>query len=293
MGLGMARALWKGTLGFGLVNISVELLTAGNPDELDLDLLDRRDHARIGYQKINKSTGMVVENADIVRGFAIGDDKYVVLSADDLKAANPKATQSIDILGFVAEASVPRIFYDRPYYVSPLKGSERAYALLRDALDTSAQLALAQIVIHTRQHVAAVYPHESALVVQLLRYEVDLKDPDTAGVKAVPSAPKGSASRERAMADQLISSMYMDWEPGLFKDTYREDLLKLVRQRAKKGGSKTALSASSQSSAKQTKVIDLVAALQKSLGAAPASKPSSASKRVRKTGTRVTRGKVA
>ena len=289
----MARALWKGTLGFGLVNIGVELLSAGNPDELDLDLLDRRDHARIGYQKFNKTTGKTVDNADIVRGFAIGDDKYVVLSDDDLKAANPKATQSIDILGFVPEASVPRMFYDRPYYVSPLKGSERAYALLRDALDDSAQLALAQIVIHTRQHVAAVYAHESALVVQLLRYSVDLKDPESAGVKAVPSAPKSAASRERAMATQLISSMHMDWKPQEFKDTYREDLLRLIRQRAKKGGSKTAIAAAPASSATQTKVLDLVAALQKSLGAAPRAKTTTPSTRGRKTGSRVARGKVA
>ena len=104
----MARALWKGTLGFGLVNIGVELLTAGKPDELDLDLLDRRDHARIGYKKFNKTTGETVDNEDIVRGFAVGDDPYVVLSADDLKAANPKATQSIDILGFVPQSAVPR-----------------------------------------------------------------------------------------------------------------------------------------------------------------------------------------
>ena len=288
----MARAIWKGTLGFGLVNIGVELLTAGKADELDLDLLDRRDHARIGYQKYNKSTGEIVENADVVRGFPVGDDQYVVLSPEDLKAANPKVTQSIDIVGFVPEADVPRIFYDRPYYVSPLKGSDRAYALLRDALSDSAQLALAQIVIHTRQHVAAVYAHESALVVQLLRYAVDLKDPEEAGVKSPPLTPKKSAGREVAMATQLISSMAMDWAPDQFRDTYRDDVLKLVRARAKRGGKATAASAPVTSAAKQTKVLDLVAALQKSL--APAStKAAAPAKKGRKPASRAGRGTVA
>ena len=285
----MARALWKGTLGFGLVNIGVELLSAGKADELDLDLLDRRDHARIGYQKYNKSTGKLVETADIVRGFNVGDDTYVVLTDDDLKAANPKATQSIDILGFVQESDVPRIFFDRPYYVSPLKGSARAYALLREALAASSQLALAQIVIHTRQHVAAVYPYQTALVVQLLRYEMDIREPDDAGVRDVPVAPK-NASKEMAMATQLITSMSMDWEPSQFKDTYREDLLKLVRDRAKKsGGARKALD-SDASATKQTKVLDLLAALQKSLGNTTRKKVNSVAKKARR---KVARGKVA
>jgi DNA end-binding protein Ku len=289
----MARALWKGTLGFGLVNIGVELLSAGKPDELDLDLLDRRDHARIGYQKYNKSTGKLVSNEDIVRGFAVAEDSYVVLTDDDLKAANPKATQSIDILGFVPESSVPRIFYDRPYYVSPLKGSDRAYALLRDALASSEQLALAQIVIHTRQHVAAVYAHESALVVQLLRYQVDLKEPDDAGVRTVAGVKSGAPGKEMAMAKQLISSMSMKWNPAEFKDTYREDLLRLVRERAKKGGRKAAVS-SPASAAKETKVLDLVSALKQSLSS-PAKKASkSAAKGGRGAAVkRAARGKVA
>ena len=291
--IAMARALWKGTLGFGLVNIGVELLSATKADELDLDLLDRRDHARIGYQKYNKSTGKLVENEDIVRGYAVAEDSYVVLTDDDLKAANPKATQSIDILGFVPESSVPRIFYDRPYYVSPLKGSDRAYALLRDALASSEQLALAQIVIHTRQHIAAVYAYDSALVVQLLRYEMDLKAPDDAGVRTVTGVKSGAPAKEMAMAKQLISSMSMKWEPAEFKDTYRDDLLRLVRERAKKGGRKAATS-SPVSSASQTKVLDLVSALTQSLSSPGRKSGRTVTKRGRGAAVkRVSRGKVA
>ncbi|MES3033521.1 MAG: Ku protein [Gemmatimonadota bacterium] len=297
----MARAIWKGTLGFGLVNIGVELLTASTSDTLDLDMLDRRDHARIGYQKINKDTGAVVEQADIVKGFAVDKGEYVILDDADLKAANPRATQSIDIVGFIPEADVPRIFYDRPYYVSPVKGADRAYALLRDTLASSSQLALAQVVIHTRQHMAAVYAHGQALVVQLLRYGSDIKAPEDAGVRDVPALPKTSASKEFAMAKQLVSSMAMEWQPDAFSDSYRDDLMALIRERAKSGGK--ASTAGGQRTAKPTRVLDLVSALKQSLGpgargakgkakAPPSSTRGAAAKRSTKT-ARSTKGKVA
>ena len=264
----MARSIWKGTMGFGLVTIGVELLTAERAEELDLDLLDQRDHARIGYQKINKSTGEVVPQADIVRGFEVSEGKYVVLTNDDLKAANPTATQSVDIVGFVSAAEIPLLFYAKPYYVSPLKGSDKAYALLRDALATSKQVGIAQIVIHTRQHVAAVYPYEGVIVVQLLRYAHELKEPDDAGVKSVPHTAKGSRAPEFTMAQQLINSMVSDWKPEQFKDTYKEDVLRLIHQRAKKGASKSS-PASNIPAATETKVLDLVAALKNSLARGP------------------------
>jgi len=274
----MARAIWKGTLGFGLVNVSVELLTASAPESLDLDLLDRRDHARIGYRKYNKTTGDEVTQDDIVRGYAVSSGTYVVLDDADLKAANPAATQSIDIVGFVPQSAVPRIFYDKPYYVSPMKGSDRAYALLRDALASTEQLAVAQLVIHTRQHMAAVYAQDEALVVQLLRYAADLKTSKVAGVREVAALPRTAASRELAMAKQLIATMAMDWEPATYRDTYRDDILRLVEQRANAGGSREVLDAGD-TGPKQTKVLDLVAALQKSLGGAAARKPAASSRK--------------
>lgn len=296
----MARAIWKGTLGFGLVNIGVELLTASTSDTLDLDLLDRRDHARIGYQKINKDTGAVVEQADIVKGYAVEKGAYVILDDADLKAANPRATQSIDIVGFIPEADLPRIFYDRPYYVSPVKGADRAYALLRDTLASSSQLALAQIVIHTRQHMAAVYAHQQAMVVQLLRYGSDLKAPVDAGVREVPALPKNSASKEFEMAKQLVGSMAMEWHPDAFTDSYREDLMALIKERAKKGSK--ASPGASVSGAKPTRVLDLVSALKQSLGpggralkGATATRPS-AKRAVPKKASKVakrSKGKVA
>jgi DNA end-binding protein Ku len=259
----MPRGIWKGTLGFGLVTIGVELLTAEKTEDLDLDMLDKRDHARIGYQKINKSTGEVVPQSEIVKGFDVGDGKYVVLTDADLKSANPKATQSVDIVSFVDAEAIPLYFYAKPYYVSPLKGSDRAYGLLRDALAASKQVGIAQIVIHTRQHMAVVYPHDEAIVVQLLRYAHEVKDAEAAGVKNVARLPKSTKTPEFTMAQQLIQSMVSDWKPEQFKDTYHDDVIAMVKARAKKG---TKSSPSTRETApSETKVLDLVAALRGSL----------------------------
>src|ERR1700710_2348199 len=122
----MARGIWKGSLGFGLVTIGVELYNAEAPERIGLDMLDKRDMSRIGYLKINKSTGKTVEQSDIVKGYEVAANRYVVLSPEDLKSANPKATQTIDVFGFVAQADIPLAYYAKPYIVGPTKGSEKA-----------------------------------------------------------------------------------------------------------------------------------------------------------------------
>lgn len=280
----MPRAIWKGTMGFGLVTIGVELLTAEKTEDLDLDMLDRRDHAHIGYQKINKSTGDVVPNTEIVKGFEVSDGKYVVLTPDDLKSANPKATQTVDIVTFVSRDDIPLAFYAKPYYVSPLKGSDKAYALLRDALMDSKQVGIAQIVIHTRQHMAVVYPYEESIVVQLLRYAHELKQPEDAGVKHVAHSTKAARGPEFAMAKQLIDSMVSAWKPEQYKDTYRDDVMKMVKARSKK--STHASPASRTEAPTETKVLDLVAALRGSLRKGGGSSTSATRKVARKTSTK-------
>ena len=279
----MPRGIWKGTMGFGLVTIGVELLTAEKTEDLDLDMLDRRDHAHIGYQKINKSTGEVVANTEIVKGFEVSDGKYVVLTPDDLKSANPKATQSVDIVAFVAREDIPLAFYAKPYYVSPLKGSDKAYALLRDALMDSEQVGVAQIVIHTRQHMAVVYPFEETIVVQLLRYAHELKEPEVAGVKHVAKTSRSARGPEFAMAKQLIESMAADWKPEQYRDTYRDDVMKMIKARSRKGGH--ASPASKMEAPTETKVLDLVAALRGSLKKGSGS-TTRVAKATRKTATK-------
>jgi DNA end-binding protein Ku len=256
----MPHPIWKGTMGFGLVSIAVELLPAASPERLDLDLLDRRNQARIRYKKVNAETGAEVKPADIVKGYAVSKDRYVILSDAELKAANPKATQTVDILGFVPRDEIAFIYFSRPYYVSPLKGSAKAYALLREAMDRSGLIGIAQIVLRTRQYVAAVYPYEAALVVHLLRYHDEIRAFDAEGLKGTGSAPR---PQELAMAEQLMKTMATEWDPTAYTDTYRRDVLKLIKARARGGVKKVRAEGPEEEAG--TRVLDLMAALKKSV----------------------------
>lgn len=257
----MARGIWKGTLGFGLVNIGVELFSGGQISPIDLDMLDKRDLSRIGYQTINKSTGEVVERKDIVKGMEVAKNRYVVLSAKDLEAASPKGTQTIEIEGFVERDAIELVHFDRLYFVLPLKGSERAYALLRDALADTAKLGLAHLVIRTRKYVAAVYPHGGALVVHTLRYREEMRDPAELGPAKLSA--RGAAPKEIGMAKQLIESMSMEFEPEGYTDSYRKELLALVKSRARSGGKKSPPLATAPEA--ETRTTDLLEALRESM----------------------------
>jgi DNA end-binding protein Ku len=256
----MPHPIWKGTMGFGLVSIAVELLPAETSERLDLDLLDRRDKARIRYKKVNAATGAEVKQADIVKGYAVSKDRYVILSDADLKAANPKSTQTVDILGFVPREEIAPIYFSRPYYVSPLKGSAKAYTLLREAMKRSGRIGIAQIVLRTRQYVAAVYPNEEALVVHLLRYHDEIRAFGAEGLEGAGAAPR---PQELAMAEQLMKTMATEWDPTEYTDTYRRDVLKMIKARAKGGGKKAPAEAPEEES--ETRVLDLMAALKKSV----------------------------
>ena len=260
----MARGIWKGTMGFGLVSIGVELFNAeAAAERLDLDLLDKRDNARIRYRKVNETTGKEVPQEDIVKGYAVEKDHYVVLSDAEIKAANPKSSQTVDIVGFVPHDALDLIYYAKPYFVSPLKGSEKAYALLREALTQSGKVAIAQIVIRTRQYVAAVYPYEAVLVVHLLRYHDELRDFKSEELSASKAAAKNLRPQELAMAEQLMETMAMDWDPKAFADTYKRDILKLVKEKAR--GTVRKVKAAPEE--KESQVLDLMAALKKSVAA--------------------------
>jgi DNA end-binding protein Ku len=259
----MARGIWKGTLGFGLVSIGVELFTADAPHGLDLDMLDARDHAPIGYRKYNKVTGEEVPGDAIVKGYAVSKGRYVILTAEDLAAASPRKSQTIDVVGFVPAADIPLVFFDKPYVVGPLKGSEKAYALFVRTLTDTQRVGIAQVVIRTKQHVAAVYPYQDALVAQLLRYHDELRQPEQLGVERGRAQRDALRPQELAMARQLVEMMASDWAPEQFRDTYREDLLKLVEERA--AGSAGTVAAADADEA--PRVLDLVSALKGSLAA--------------------------
>jgi DNA end-binding protein Ku len=261
----MPRAIWKGSLRFGLVTIPVGLYAAESPDELDLDLIDRRSQAPVGYSRINKETGRAVPAAAVVKGYAVSKGRYVVVTDQDLKRASPEATQTIDVVGFVDQAAIAPIYFDRPYYIAPTRHGGKAYALLREALAASDRLALARLVVRTRQYVAAVYPWERVLVVQLLRYAHELRG--TSDLE-IPAAVTGSAAsaKELAMAERLIASMEQEWDPEEFKDEYRDQLLALIRKKAR-SGKEIEVEEESPPRPPKAEVVDLMALLQKSLAA--------------------------
>src|SRR5690348_14141913 len=172
----MARGLWKGAISFGLVNVPVELYSAQKRSaELDLTMLDKRDLAPVGYKRVNKASGKEVPWEDVVKGYEYEDDKYVVLSEEDFRRANPEASKTVDIMAFVELADIDPQYFETPYYLAPGKRGEKAYALLRDAMAKAGKAGIATVVIRTKQYLAALVAQDEALILNTLRYANELK----------------------------------------------------------------------------------------------------------------------
>jgi DNA end-binding protein Ku len=282
----MASRLWNGTISFGLVNIPVSLVTAEARNELDFTLLDERDDSPIGYQKISKRTGKPVPNDRIVRGFEYQDGRYVIVSDADLKKASPERTQRIDILSFVDTAEIPPIYLDRPYYLEPTRGGERGYAMFREALRRAGKVAVASVVVKTRQHLAAVLVQDNVLVLNLLRYASELRDPS--GLRVPGSSLKSLkiSDREIRMAERLIGEMTDHWKPDRYHDEYRDELLAFIKKRGREGKLASAPETEEEKPArpKRGEVIDLAELLRKSLAkAGPGSREERRKPRRKKT----------
>ena len=262
----MARKVWKGAIVFGLVHIPVTLYPASKPNELDFDMLDRRDLAPIGYERVNKRTGKAVAWDDIVKGYEYEDGRYVVMSDEDFRRANPKATQTVEILAFVEVDSIEPRYFDTPYRLTPDKRGEKGYALLRETLKRTGKVGVAQVVIRTRQHLAALLPQDKFLMLQTLRYADEIL-PD-AQLEEPPASLKaaGVGPREIKMAEQLVADMTEPWKPEQYKDTYRDDLLARVKQKIKAGETELVTEPEKGSGKPETaQVIDLMAALKRSI----------------------------
>ncbi len=262
----MPRGLWKGAISFGLVNVPVELFSAEKrSSELDLTMLDKRDLAPVGYKRYNKASGEDVPWAEIVKGYEYEDGKYVVLSDEDFRRANVEAAKTVDIQAFVDASDIAPLFFETPYYLSPGKRGEKAYALLRDALRKSGKAGVATVVIRTRQYLAAVMPQEDVLVLNTLRYADELKAAEDLGIPASALHAKATA-KELDMALRLIDDMSEKWKPEKFKDTYRDDLLARIEQKVKAG--QTEQITAPEKGRKEpagAEVIDLMALLKKSV----------------------------
>jgi DNA end-binding protein Ku len=274
-----SRTLWKGAISFGLVHIPVTLHSASAEHRMKFNLLDKKSMAPVGNRQVNKATGEAMQKEEIVKGFEVEKDQFVVLSPDEIKAAMPRSTQTIEIEAFVDASEIPDVYYNKPYYVAPAgKGGQKPFALLRETLEKTGKAGIAKVVISTRQHLAALVPWQDGLVLELLRWEDEVRD--TAGLAWPDKSVKVSAA-ELKMAEQLVDAMAGEWQPDLFHDEFREKLMALVEQKAQEGGLRAVKALPGEEVETSAEVIDLTELLRRSLrgGAEGAKKSSPAAKK--------------
>ena len=231
----MARAIWTGTVGFGLVQIPVGLHTAEDRAELEMTMLDKRNFSPVGYERVNKKTGKEVAWENIVKGYQHSDGQFVVLSDQDFEEANVEATKQVDILDFVDASEIDPRYIERPYYLVPLKAGRKSYAILREALRKTGKAGVGKVVIRTRQHLAAVVAHEDALLLILLRFADELRDAKGLDLPSQNLKSLGVTPKELSMAERLVQGMVTSFEPEKYDDEYRRDLLSLIQRKVKAG----------------------------------------------------------
>jgi DNA end-binding protein Ku len=269
----MARAIWKGSISFGLVNIPIALYPATRREELKFRLLRKSDLSPVNYKRVAEKDGKEVLWDQIVKGYEYEKGKYVVLKDEDFERVDLEATQTVDIQDFVDQEQIDPMFFYKPYYLEPQKGGDKSYALLRDALKDSGKVGIAKVVIKTRQYLAGVKPEDGALVLELMHFADELADP---GKLHVPKKTE-VGKRERNMAKSLIDSMSSKWNPEKYKDDYREALMEVIEEKVEAGGKE--IEEKPKKAPKPTKVIDLVSVLRKSLEQTGAKKKAPAKSR--------------
>lgn len=258
-----ARPFWNGYLQFGLVQIPVGLHPGEARNEIDFDLLDRRDKAPIGYLKVNKETGEEVPAEEIVRGIKLASGRYVVVTDDEIARAAGEASRMIEVVEFVDRDAISPVYFERPLHLAAAKAGEKVYALLARALAESGKVGIAKVVLRARESLAALVPIEGRLVLNLLRWEHELRPAPPAPAASVRP---GAGGRELVMARRLIEEMSGEFRPASFTDRYRKQLLALVRRRAKTGAPPEPPSPQRRP-ARADNVVDLVALLEKSVKA--------------------------
>lgn len=229
------RVLWKGAISFGLVHIPVALHSATVSQSLDFDWLDKRSMDRVGYKRINKATGDDITSENIVKGIQYEDGQYVILSPEEIEAAYPKTTQTVEIEAFVPIDQIPFVYLERPYYMSPINKGAKVYALLREVLRDSRKVGIAKVVIQTKQHLAVLMPCGPALILNLLRWGDEVRSWDELNLPAEGTKAAGLTAKELTMGQQLVDDMSASWKPDDFTDSFKEQIMQLVREKVKAG----------------------------------------------------------
>lgn len=221
------RAIWTGAIGFGLVNIPVKLYSASDQSDLDLDMLDKKDHAHIKFQRVNEITRKVIPWNNIVKAYKYRG-KYIILNDKDFEQASPKRSKFIEITNFILEKEVDSVYFETPYFLEPEKSGMKAYALLREALKKSEKAGIGSFVLRNKEHLCILRPYQNAIVLNRLRFAEEIRDP------VELTLPKeNTKSSEMKMALSLIDQLTTKFDIKKFKDTYRAELLKLIKAKAK------------------------------------------------------------
>jgi DNA end-binding protein Ku len=262
----MARAIWKGTISFGLVNVPVELYPASQSQTLSFTMLDKRDFSPVGYKRYNKTTGGEVPWNDIVKGYEYEKDQYVVMSDEDFRRANAQQAKSVEISTFVDARSIPPQYFETPYYLVPGERGQKVYALLRETMRETGKVGVGQVVIRTTHHLAAVVPVGPALMMITLRYADEIRPQKEFDFPPESLKSAGVTPKELDLAKRLIDDMAGDWDPNAFEDTYNEDLMARIEDKIKRG--ETHLLTKPEAEAgegRSAQVIDLMELLKRSI----------------------------
>jgi DNA end-binding protein Ku len=256
----MARAIWSGAISFGLVNIPVKLYSAVSRKTVRFHQLDGEDNQRIQQKRVNPRTGEEVPYENLVKGYEIGPDRYVIITPEELDGLAPEKTRTIDIEDFVDLDDIDPIFYDHPYYLAPGTGAEKAYRLLLDAMKESNKVAIARVVIRSKENLVAIRPRDDVLTMETLLFGDEVMEPESLDEIPEAKATKKTSKRELEMAQQLIESLTAEFDPDKYRDEYRDRVLDMIERKAQ--GEEVLVEAPAE---EPKKVPDLMAALEASI----------------------------
>jgi len=263
------RAIWKGAITFGLVHVPVALYPASREEEVDFDWLDKRTMDPVGYKRINKRTGKDIHKSDVVKGVKQDNGDYIVLTDEEISQAFPKTTQTIEIQAFVPAAQVSFVYLEKPYYLQPLGKSQKVYALLREVMADAQLIGIARLVIHSKEHLAALLPAGPALMVGMLRWANEIRPADDLDLPAAGKAAHHFKGAELKMARQLLQHMTDDWRPQDYRDSFTDAIRTLVAHKAKAGEGQDVAPLEAVPEQGYGNVVDLTDLLRRSLGGKP------------------------
>ncbi|MFW5714444.1 MAG: Ku protein [Brevefilum sp.] len=262
----MPRAIWKGHIAFGLVNIPVTLFSGEINTDLDFNMLDSRDKARIRYQRVNDVTGEEVPWDQIVKGYEFDEDQYVLLDKEDFENARPEASETVEVESFVKRDAIEDIYFDKPYILVPRAKGAKSYVLMRETLKSKGLVGIATVVIRTREYLSALLPKGDTLYLVLMRFAQELRNPDEFDIPKKSAKEYDITDKELKLANQLVEAMTEEWDPSAHEDEYRAALLEWINKRVEAGELERSPSAGEPAGeVESTEPIDISELLQRSV----------------------------